>query len=338
MNAPRVVTIGGGHGQAALVSALTRLRCSISAIVSVADDGGCSGRLREEMGMAPPGDIRRCLLALSTRPGLAARFDERLPPEMSGVARSAGNLVLAEMCHRLGGLQRAVDWAADLLGCAGRVVPVAETPGVLCAYDLERGPLAGETTIERESASTIAVNVEGPEQANPVAKRAVADADLVFIGPGSFVGSTLAALTTGDLATAIVNSPARRVLVMNLAREADANYGVDQHERIVRDHLLIKSGGDAATLDVLAHSEGGPRAEARSDGSTAFLSPLRRDGAATHDERLLAEALAAHFGLAPVEARAVDDDAQADWRFEEALAAARRRLRVASARRRSMPP
>jgi uncharacterized cofD-like protein len=328
---PRVVTIGGGHGQATLVSALVRLECSITAIVSVADDGGCSGRLREEMGMAPPGDIRRCLLALATRPDLAARFDERMSTE-ANVARSSGNLVLAEMYQRLGSLQRAVDWAAELLGCIGRVVPVAETAGLLRAYDLELGALAGETRIERESARAIVVNVEGPERANPEAKRALAEADLVFIGPGSFVGSTLAALTTGDLGAALVRSRARRTLVMNLALEADAQYGIGEHERIVRDHLVIKSGGEAVAFDVLSHAdEDEPRVVTRSDGSLELVARLRRENAATHDEALVAHALGAHFGLRPAAPRAPTEDRAANRRFDEVLTAARRRLRISPA-------
>jgi uncharacterized cofD-like protein len=326
---PRVATIGGGHGQAMLVASLMRLRCAITAVVGVADDGGCSGRLREEMGMAPPGDIRRCLVAMATRPELAARFDERLRCGSEPLTRSAGNLVVSEMWIRLGSLQSAVDWAADLLGCAGRVVPIAETAGVLHAYDRVRGTIAGETKIERESANAIVVNVDGPDEAAPEAKRAVADADIVFIGPGSFVGSTLAALTTGDLGAAVVASRARRVLVKNLTPEADATFGVDDHERIVRDHLVIKSDGEAVTLDVLASSDEAevPRSTTRSDGSHELVARLRRPGGATHDEGLVAAALTAHFGLRPCAApRSSVADPDAIRRFEEVLDAARRRL------------
>lgn len=326
---PRIVTIGGGHGQAALVRALVRLECEVTALVSVTDDGGCSGRLREEMGMPPPGDIRRCLLAMSTRPKLAARFDERLPGAADGAARSAGNLVLAEMFHRLGGLQRAVDWAARLLGCVGRVVPLAETAGVLRVYDQKKGTLSGESNIERQSDSMIVVNVDGAEEVNPEAKRALAAADFVFIGPGSFVGSTLAALTTGDVAAALVRARARRVLVQNLRSEADAAYGIDQHERILRDHLVIKSGGDAVSLDLLSSSESpGHHARPRPDGSTEYVSCLHRAGESTHDEELVAHALAFHFDLDAAEAREPREDAEADALFDETLAAARRRVHL----------
>ncbi len=327
----RVVTIGGGHGQAALLRAITQLECNITAVVSVADDGGCSGRLREEVGMPPPGDIRRCLVALSSRAELASRFEERLEAgdevSTNGVARSVGNLVLAQMFHDLGGLQLAVDWAAALLGCTGRVVPVAETAGVLRVYDLEHGALSGESYIESRSASPIVVNVEGPESANPEAKRAIMEADLVFIGPGSFVGSTLAALTTGDLARSLVATRAQRVLVNNLEREGSASFGIDEHERILRDHILIKSGGDTAPIDALSHIRRGHRADARSDGSVEYGSCLARSGERGHDEALLRESLIKHFGLVPSTPSApLEVDAAADVLFEEALASARRRL------------
>ena len=318
---PRVVTIGGGHGQAMLIGALVRLRCSVTALVSVADDGGCSGRLREETGMAPPGDVRRCLLAMSTRPALAARFDERLPSDDPALTRSAGNLVLAEMWQRLGRLQLAVDWAGELLGVVGRVVPIADTPGVLEAYDLDRGRIQGESSIERDSARAIVVNVAGPTEASPEAKRALAEADLVFIGPGSLVGSTLAALTTGDLGAAIVASPGRLVLVRNLGDEP--GHRVEDQERVVRDHLVIRSGGETVTLDVLAHDDD-PAIHTRADGSKELRARLRLARALVHDPALVTSALATYFGLEPMAARSSAEDPSLHQRFEEVLASSAR--------------
>jgi hypothetical protein len=162
-----VVTLGGGHGQAALLRGLSRLDCHITAIVSVADDGGCSGKLREELGMPPPGDVRRCLVSLATLRE-ADQFEERLQGEREE-GRCVGNLVLAEMSQDLGSLQRAVDWAGALLGCLGRVVPVADVAGTLNVYDLVHGPIVGEAAIERLSANTLVATVAGPERASPEA-------------------------------------------------------------------------------------------------------------------------------------------------------------------------
>jgi hypothetical protein len=122
------------------------------------------------------------------------------------------------------------------------------------------------------------------------------------------------------------------VLVNNLEREPQASYGIDEHERIVRDHLLIKSGGDPVPIDALSHIHRGHRADVRSDGSTEYASVLARPGEHTHDEALLATALAKHFGLVPRERgssdvpAAAEVDPEAMALFDETLSHARKRL------------
>ncbi|MGE3669721.1 MAG: 2-phospho-L-lactate transferase CofD family protein, partial [Polyangiaceae bacterium] len=196
---PHVVTLGGGHGQAVVLQALRRLECEITAVISVADDGGCSGKLRQELGMPPPGDLRRCLSALAKSPELARRFELRLEePGFEG--RSAGNLALAGVFRETGSLQQAVDWAAERLACVGRVVPVSESPGVLVVYDAELGRVEGESNVERRDAVPMVAAVHGALRANPLAIEAIARADLLLMGPGSFYTSTLGAITTGEVA------------------------------------------------------------------------------------------------------------------------------------------
>ncbi|MCC7539821.1 MAG: YvcK family protein [Deltaproteobacteria bacterium] len=300
---PHVVTIGGGHGQSAVLAALRMLDCRITAIIAVADDGGCSGKLREEIGMPPPGDLRRCLTALAANEKLAARFDLRLQSE--GIeGRSAGNLALAAEYHRHGSLQKAVDWAARMLRCRGRVVPVAETAAVLAVYDLERGVVEGETNVERSVAAPLVAVVEGPTQTNPVALDAVADADLLLIGPGSFYTSTLSAVATADMPRAIACTHARRVLLSNLAPEGEQTRGFrdEDYVRVLRDHLTIGSMGESVSLEVLRH--GDTDAEGRLADGTPFLqSPLAEPGTDRHDPALVARALARHLGLVPHDAR-----------------------------------
>ena len=158
------------------------------------------------------------------------------------------------------------------------------------------------------------------------------NADLLLLGPGSFAGSTLAALMTGDLVRAVVATRARRVLVNNLAREPHASYGIEQHERILRDHIVIKSGGDSALIDAMSHTPLGHRADDRSDGSVAYASCVARPGEHTHDETLLAAALSQHFGLLSIGSRPTPEvDANALALFEEALTAATGRLGQVSA-------
>lgn len=333
----RVVTLGGGHGQSTLLTALARLACEVTAIVSIADDGGCSGKLREELGMAPPGDLRRCLASLAADRLLAARFEERL----SGGAeegRSVGNLALSQAYVELGSIQAAVDWAARLLECTGRVLPAADTAGTLAVVD-GGGDLAfGESHVEESSASPIVANVVGVEHANPDALRAVSEADVVFLGPGTFFGSTLAAVTTGDLGAAVATSGARIVFIENLSPEDRRQLGPGDPERILRDHLVIKSGGEAVTLDVLRHAdvEG---VVVRPDGSRLVSAKVAHDGARFHDAALLAGVIATHFlqrdrlgdgespaSLRPASLRPPRDRDEARAELEARVAAARARL------------
>lgn len=294
----RVVTIGGGHGQAAVLAALASLDCDIVAIVSVADDGGCSGLLRRELGMAPPGDVRRCLTALARDRELAKRFESRLR-DNGFENRCAGNLALCGAYHAFGSLQRAVDWAALALGCVGRVVPAAELPGLLMVYDRSGGPLAGETTIAHASRAPLAAMVHGPGVTNPAAIEAIVQAHYIFIGPGSFITSTLATLTTGDIAEAIVASRACRVLLTNLAPEGDqtAGFHTIDYARMVRDHITIASIGGAAELQVLAHRDGPPCSFRLADGTMAYAARLALPGSRVHAPRLTAAALRQRFGF-----------------------------------------
>ncbi|MFO0550328.1 MAG: 2-phospho-L-lactate transferase CofD family protein [Polyangiaceae bacterium] len=332
---PRVVTLGGGHGQAALLAALVQLECDVTAIVSVADDGGCSGKLREELGMPPPGDVRRCLVSLAADRAIAERLEERLRGG-GEEGRCVGNLVLAEMRQDLGSLQLAVDWAGQLLGCRGRVVPVAEEPGILTVYDRVHGAVQGESNIERLSASALIATVDGPVQANHVATAAIEAADYVFLGPGSFVGSTLAVLTTADIARTVATASGRRVLVRNVRAEERTGFpgavAFDDHERILRDHLVIGSGGETPLIDVLADAPY-TAVNARDDGSSEWLAPLADPARRAHDPAALTAALELHFGLARARAsHAPPPSSEARAIFERYLESARARLFSRSAR------
>ncbi|MCG8425047.1 MAG: 2-phospho-L-lactate transferase CofD family protein [Proteobacteria bacterium] len=327
----RVVTIGGGHGQAALLAALLRLDCTVTAVVSVADDGGCSGKLRSELGMAPPGDLRRCLSTLAADRALAGQFEARLDePGMEG--RSAGNLVLAEAYREMGSLQAAVDWAAALLRCRGRVVAAAEDPAVLAVYDRENGEVEGETTVAEKSQMPLVVGVRGPAVANPAAIEAIEAADIVLIGPGSFVTSVLATLGTADLARAFVRARGQCVLVANLRPEGQLLQGFEiaDYVRLVRDHITIYSSGHRVSLAVLVDQPGGHSRSRLADGTPRLASPLAAPGTHIHDPARLALSLTEHLGLIARPNAAVAPDAEHENRshqhFAASLARARTRL------------
>ncbi len=280
--------------------------------------------------MAPPGDVRRCLVTLSTQPELALAFEERLHGGVDE-GRCVGNLVLAEMTRDLGSFQRAVDWAASLLSCEGRVIPASEAAATLSVYDLVHGQLSGESRIEALSGSAVVAAVEGEERANPEALRAIASADLLFMGPGSFVGSTLAVLLTGDVARAVVQAKGRRAWIRNVRSEERTGFpgavAFDDHERMLRDHLVIGSGGDPVSFDVVEEA-----AElgwsSNEDGSRTIRGPIASDDKRRHDAERLASVLASGFGLARRSSPAPQTiGGEARQIFDAYLASARARLR-----------
>ncbi|MHB8330265.1 MAG: gluconeogenesis factor YvcK family protein, partial [Acidimicrobiales bacterium] len=143
---PRVVAIGGGHGLAATLMATRRFASKITAVVSVADDGGSSGRLRRQLGIVPPGDLRKCLVALA-EPGslLASAFENRFESDdLEGHA--LGNLVIAGLVVATGDVQAGLDEAGRLLGAVGRVVPASTEPVVLKA-ESDDGEIEGQTAV-----------------------------------------------------------------------------------------------------------------------------------------------------------------------------------------------
>ncbi len=234
---PRVVAIGGGHGLAVTLDALKQYASDISAIVSVADDGGSSGRLREAMSVVPPGDIRRCLGALADADSLIAKaFEYRFGEgELSGHA--LGNLVLLGLASTAGDIQSGIDEAGRLLGAAGRVFPAALEPVVLMA-DTDGGHVKGQSAVM----SAGGIRRLSWEPAAPKVSReaieALAAADQVVIGPGSLYTSLIAAGALPGIVDALATTPGRCVYVANLReqRGETAGYDVAAHVRALRAH------------------------------------------------------------------------------------------------------
>jgi uncharacterized cofD-like protein len=213
----------------------------LTAIVSVADDGGSSGRLRRQLGIVPPGDLRTCLVALadeSSEPfkSFAAAFQHRFDSdEVAGHA--LGNLVIAALVSSTGDLQQALDIAGRLLGSVGRVLPAATEPVVLKASS-PGGEIRGQTAVQRtrgiEHVSLIPADVAAPSEA----LSALGEADQVVIGPGSLYTSVLAALAVSDITKALVKTTAHRVYVANLRPQPaeTAGFDVADHVAALQDH------------------------------------------------------------------------------------------------------
>jgi uncharacterized cofD-like protein len=247
----RVVALGGGTGLPVLLRGLrtvlfpsggrrvpARARQRLTAIVTAADDGGSSGRLRRAYRVIPPGDIRNCLLALSAGdPTLAAIFDFRFNGHEEGReigGHSLGNLILTALSHLENGFVGAVERANRILGVRGRVFPATLEDVRLRAEFTDGSWAEGESRIAAAHRLIRQVRLE-PEDARalPQALEAIAAADVIVLGPGSLYTSLIPVLLVRDLAEAVVHSGARVVLVMNLMTEPGETDGAD-----ARDHVL----------------------------------------------------------------------------------------------------
>ena len=239
MTGPRVVAVGGGHGLAATLQAVSRYAGDITAIVSVADDGGSSGRLREAFGMPAPGDLRKSLVALSPAGSTWARaFEHRFDAgELSGHA--LGNLIIAGLLQATGDLSEALAEAGRLLGATGRVLPATTTPVVLKA-EAAAGRVEGQVNVQHAARISTVGLVPPDAEPPPAALSAIAAADQVVIGPGSLFTSVLAAVVVPAITDALKQTRARKVYVANLRPQVPetADYTVEDHVAALARHGL----------------------------------------------------------------------------------------------------
>ena len=286
MSGPRVVAIGGGHGTAVTITAARRYASDVTAIVSVADDGGSSGRLREALGIPAPGDLRRCLVALSDADAspLAQAFEHRFGAQAGELEGHAlGNLVIAGLADAIGSFPDALDEAARLLGITGgRVLPATIEPVVLKA-EAENGEVRGQVAVA-QAGRIVHVSLVPPDAAPPAdAIAAIEAADQVVLGPGSLFTSVLAALAVPALREAVGAAPATVVYVSNL-RASTETPGFDVAAHI--DALLAHG----VTPDVVLYDDRSiRRGECDVDAVYADLSADEIGSA--HDPVKLANAL-----------------------------------------------
>ena len=288
---PRVVAIGGGHGLANVLRAIRQYAGGITAIVTVADDGGSSGRLRRDLGILPPGDLRKALVALADERALWPRtFEHRFDDgELAGHA--LGNLVLAALFETEGDPVAALDEAARLLGACGRVLPATTEPVVLKA-DVDGNAVEGQVAVATAPGRINRVEVV-PADARPLpeAIAAIAGADQVVLAPGSLYTSVLAVLVVEGIAAAVQTAPGRVVQVGNLRPQHAETAGMD-----AADHLqaILDHGGRVDAY--LAPDPGELVVDAdriRSLRCESVRADVAAAGAAEHDPDRLAIALAA---------------------------------------------
>ncbi len=236
---PAVVALGGGHGLAATLRAARTYAGQLTGIVSIGDNGGSSGILRSEIGVAPPGDVRRCLSALATTDSLLANSLEHRFDAGTLQGHPVGNLLLTGLAMAAGDLQAAIDEVGRLVGAAGRIFPATLAPVTLIA-DSDQGTLAGQVTIERASGIRNLRFDPAEPAVSAEAVAAVRQADQVLIGPGSLFTSVLAAAVVPAMREALHQTSGQRVFIANVANDrAEAKgFGLAAHLDALADHDL----------------------------------------------------------------------------------------------------
>ncbi len=240
---PEVVVVGGGTGLSILLKGLKKFTSNITAIVTVADDGGGSGVLREDLGMLPPGDIRACMLALAnTEPTMEKLLQYRFEDGMLK-GQNFGNIFIAAMNGIYGNFETAIKESSNVLAITGKVYPMT-LDNVKIRAELHNGTIVeGESRISIESTKAKSkikkVSIE-PEITNPLPEvlLALKDADLIVLGPGSLYTSVIPHLLVKDVVEAICNSKAPKAYIANVMTEPGEtdDYKLLDHVEAILDH------------------------------------------------------------------------------------------------------
>ena len=299
---PVVVAFGGGHGLSASLSALRLMSDRLTAVVTVADDGGSSGRLRAEMGVLPPGDLRMALAALCDdsdwgrlwRDVLQHRFHSQGEMDQHAV----GNLLIVALWELLGDPVSGLDWVGRLLRARGRVLPMAtvslEIEAEIATDDGTSTVVHGQSAVAAAGGRVRKVRLVPPDPpAPPEVVAAVDAADWVVFGPGSWFTSVMPHLLVPDLAAALCRSHARRCVTLNLSPESGHASGMSSYEHLcaLADHapdlridVVIADPSAVANVEVMQD-------QAKAMGAELLLRQVRvGDGAPLHDALRLAAA------------------------------------------------
>ena len=313
-----MVALGGGHGLYASLSGLRRVTRELTAIVTVADDGGSSGRLRREFGVLPPGDLRMALAALCGDDSWGTTWSRviqhrfagggDLPGEEGLTGHAVGNVLIVALWELLGDTVQGLDWVGRLLGAHGRVLPMAAVPLDLVAevegadpdrpdaVTIVQGQVACATTTGRVRSVSL---IPADPPACPEAVQAIGAADWVVLGPGSWFTSVLPHLLVPELAAALVGTRARRLVALNLAPQPGETEGFSPHAHL---EVLADHAPDLAIDIVLADRAAAAGATTELEkaagllGARLVLADLAvGDGSPRHDPRRLAGAFARIF-------------------------------------------
>ena len=306
----RAVALGGGAGLQASLAALRRITSDVTAVVTVADDGGSSGRLRRELSTLPPGDLRKALAALSApdQQLWSELFEHRFGGNGALAGHAVGNLVLTGLLDVLGDPVAVLDQACRLLGVRGRVLPMSTEPLDMEAdvVGLDEDPSAVRTIRGQVAVASTPGRVKtirlystdgeyGAPEGCPEAVRAVLDADLVVLGPGSWFTSVLPHLLVPQLRKALVQTAASRLVVLNLVPQPGetAGFSPEQHLDVLSAHApelrvdaVLADAASVPTPDRL-------RAAAADLGAQTLLDRIAARRPGRHEPEALATSLTA---------------------------------------------
>ena len=234
---PKVVCLGGGTGLATVLRGLKAAGSRPTAIVTLTDDGGSSGRLRRELGIPPPGDVRACITALAEDEDVMTRLMAHRFQRGELAGHAVGNLLLAGMTELVGSFDAAVALASHTLAIRGQVLP-ATTVGVALEAEMMDGRVvAGETAVANDRSSVRRLVLEPADApASEQAIAAIEEADLIILGPGSLFTSTIPPLLVPQIREAVVASRARRLYVANLLQQPGETLGYDAATHVLRLH------------------------------------------------------------------------------------------------------
>ena len=301
---PRIVAIGGGTGLSILLRGLKEYTDNLTAVVTVADDGGSSGRLRQDMGVIPPGDVRNCIAAVADAEPLMTRlFQYRFPPEsgegLSG--HSFGNLFIVAMSEVTGSMEQAIHETGRVLAVRGQILPSTLEDVRLAARTRDGRTIRGESAITAAQAEIATVSLEPARpSAHPDALNAVRNADLIVVGPGSLYTSVLPNLMVPALGIAFQESDAMRIFVSNVATQAGETdqYSVQDHVASIEAHLggspfdfIVANNNLTERLPERWKSEPVRGGEARVGGVVITADVIDERNRYRHDATKLADAI-----------------------------------------------
>ena len=266
---PNIVAIGGGSGLPNLLRGLKHYSSNITAIVTAADDGGSSGRLRSELGIPPPGDIRNCLVALSDSEAVMQQLmDYRFSTNGQLDGHSFGNILIAALASIGGDFHRGVEAASQLLAIRGRVVPSTTSDVTLVGRTVTGQRLIGESRVGSSTERLRSLVLVPPDpRAHSDAIKAIQEADLLILGPGSLFTSIVPNLLVRDVANAVAQASALKMYVCNVAGEPGETEGYS-----IVDHLnVIRHYAGESSVDVVIANNNLPQLDGQ--GKLELIPP-----------------------------------------------------------------